>query len=190
MSVRSAAFIDAVRALARVSDEPIECEHYKGGGVRFNGFRQVRGATFLETLAAFEKRAKFSTSNHALSIDCYDDIDPVPLVPCEIGDLPSGGRYREARPAIVKGSVKVRAYTVRTITSEELKRVRMVSGVIDVVLADGELKCMTVDSSSMAVVGGLHDQLSSKNMKATHRTRARRKINYRRSDSRYKPPLL
>jgi hypothetical protein len=177
---RSAEFLGAIRGLAHGGDESIECEYYKGGGVRINGFRRIRTSLVEQTLAKYEKRAVYVTHGNQISIDCYDDINPEMLTPSLIDELPSGKTYRKCLEDCSKGSVTVSTHVSFDISSSDVRRISMGPSIIDIVLTPGELRCIMIAKSSLPIVGGLHDVQSKRKMKATAPKRLPHKIRYNR----------
>jgi len=175
---RSAKFLGAIRDLARGGDDPIECEYYKGGGVRINGFHRIRTCLIEQVLAKYEKRAVYTTHGNQISIDCYDDINPEMLAHAEIDQLPCGKKYRKCLEDCNKGSVSVATYAAFEITSSDVRRICMGPEVIDIVLTPGELKCIKIAKASLPIVGGLHDVQSKRKMKASAPKRLPSKIRY------------
>jgi hypothetical protein len=184
-NTRCSEFIKAVRALSHGGDESIECEYYKGGGVRINGFRRIRTCLIEQALSKYEKRAVYVTHGDQISIDCYDDINPELLIHTTLDTLPSGKKYRKCAEDCNKGSVTESTYVAFEISSSDVRRVSMGPSVIDIVLTPGELKCLQIAKSSLPIVGGLHDVQSKRKMKATAPKRLPSKMNYNRG-CRYK----
>jgi hypothetical protein len=164
-SSRKEAFLMEIRSISRYSDDPIEYEDYKGGGIRINGFRHIRARLLEQILATYEKRAKYTTQNNRLSICAYDDVNPQACAPTAIENLQS--TFKKTAADTRKGNVCVASYAATTVESEDLKRMLLLPDVIDVVLTQGLLQCVSVAKSSLQIVGGLHDLLHRKKMKAT-----------------------
>lgn len=107
----------------------------------------------------------YVTNGSGISIDCYDDVNPELVTPATMDTLDHPPE--KMRPDMTKGSVKVTSYNVMSISSTDVKRLSLAPCVIDIVLLPGELQCQTIDKSSIPIVGGLHDQMSNRQMKAT-----------------------
>jgi hypothetical protein len=172
--------LSAVRRLAHGGDDSIECEYYKGGGVRINGFRRIRTSLIEQVLSKYEKRAVYVTHGNEIAIDCYDDINPEMLNPASIDELPSGKVYRKCLKDCSKGSVTVSTYAAFEISSSDVRRICMGPTIIDIVLTPGELRCIQIAMSSLPIVGGLHDVQTKRKMKATPPKRLPHKIRYNR----------
>jgi hypothetical protein len=158
-------FLAAVRTLARESDDEIEYEHYKGGAVRINGFRRIRGGLLAGVLEHYGKRARYTTTDHVLHIDCYDDTAPSILVPTEVKDCTN--LNCTSLGTMVRGSVASHAYGVQVITSEDVYRIMSCPGTFDVLVEANKIMVLKVHVGSLGIVGGLHDRLTQKQMKPT-----------------------
>lgn len=113
----------------------------------------------------YEKRGVFITNGKTVSIDCYDDVNPEMVLPATPDSLEEP--LQKNRPDSTKGSVTVASYNCMEITTSNVKRLSLAPCIIDIIIFPCELQCQTIDKRSVAIVGGLHDQMSTKQMKAT-----------------------
>jgi hypothetical protein len=169
---RNEEFVRSVRHLRRSGDAAeITCTDFTGGGVRFAGFVNIAVRRFLGVLDKHGKRAVFRLDAHTglasaavLHADCYDNIDPQPLVPSTVADLnleANGMKLMRARANYKCGAVVYAPYICSMVTSEMLQRLLLGSDILDVRLKPATLVLQSVSTLSTGIVGGLQSQLAT-----------------------------
>lgn len=156
---RTAEFLEDVQKLKTRADNAIEHTGFSGGGVRINGFASLSGREFVRVLHKHGKRAVLgpSSDKQVLYADCYDNIDPNPMTAARpMALVPQPKRLMED---YTRGAVVYSKYTTQNLSSENINRMLLLSGTVDVLVTPDGFTLMTVCDDSTRIVGGLNSQM-------------------------------
>lgn len=158
-------FLSEIKELKRPIDDDIELLELRGNGLRITGFCRVNCGLMRDVLQKYERKCKYTTTGDMITIDTFHDTGQESLKPsCALETLPNMAQVAATKVTIVKSSVAQDTYTYTSIDSDDIARILSSRCVINVILQGKEIKVTRVETKSIGIKGGLHDQLLHKRM--------------------------